>query len=72
MFRAIVGHGDTTCDQALNRALTVERGNRDRGENSCDLHKRFHSETSCGGHQGHGGEGLRDDTNQHHQGQHGG
>jgi len=45
----ITGHGDMTYDQALNRALTNERGNRDRGGNSHDSRKRFHLETSCGG-----------------------
>ena len=62
LFRAIAGHGDMTYDQALNRALTIERGNRDRGGNPRDSCKRFHSDTSRGGHQGHGSGGFRADT----------
>ena len=53
LFRAIARHGDMTYDEALNRALTSERGNKDRGGNSRDSRKRFHSDTSRGGHQGH-------------------
>ena len=69
LFRAIARHGDMTYDQALNRALTIERGNRDRGGNPRDSRKRFHSDTSHGGHQGHGGGGFRADTSQPRQGQ---
>jgi len=72
LFRVIAGHGDMTYDEALNRALTIEWGNNEKGGNSCDSRKRFHLETSHGGHQGNGGGDFRDNTNQHRWGQHGG
>jgi len=71
LFRAIAGHGDMTYDQALNRALTIERGNRDRGGTSRDTRKRSHSEASRSVRQGLVGEGSRNDVGQVRRGQQG-
>lgn len=71
LFRAIAGHGDMTYDQALNRALTIERGNRDRGGTFRDTRKRSHSEASRGVRQSLVGEGSRNDVGQERRGQQG-
>lgn len=44
LFKAIAGHGDMTYQKALNRALTIERGNRNKGGASRDSRKRPRSE----------------------------
>ncbi len=69
LFRVIAGHGDMTYEQALDRALTIERGNRDKGGTSHDSRKRSRFETSRGGHQGYGGGGTRDDVSHGRRGQ---
>ncbi|CAJ2633390.1 unnamed protein product [Trifolium pratense] len=72
LFRAIAGHGDMTYEQALNRALAIERGNRDRGGASRDTRKRSHSEASRSGRGGFFGESSRNDVGQGRRGQQGG
>jgi hypothetical protein len=71
LFRANAGHMDMTYEQALNRALTIERGNRDRGETSRDTHKRSHLEISHDAHQDLVGGGSRNDVGQRRRGQQG-
>lgn len=40
LFRAIARHGNMTYEEPLDRVLTIEQRNRDRGETSCDSRKR--------------------------------
>ena len=48
-----------TYEEALNRALAIERGGSDKGRYSRDSRKRSCLDIAHGGHQGRGSDGPR-------------
>ena len=50
-----------TYEEALNRALAIERGGSDKGRYSRDSRKRSCLDIAHGGHQGRGSDGSSDD-----------
>ena len=70
IFRVLAGI-EMTYEEALNRALAIERGGRDRGGSSRDSRKRSRPDVAHGGHQGRSRGGSRGDDGQGRQDQQG-